>query len=168
VTRAAAVVLSALAGLAVATLSCRAESAAPAGKPSERDAAAVRACIKAANGDRRQQDACIGIIAAPCAEADDAASTADQVGCAVRELAVWDDLLNESFRRLRDTLDAKQRIKLRDMQRAWMETRDRMCAFYWDVFQGTMAAPMTAFCRNRETARRALFLHDFVANVEDR
>ena len=38
-----------------------------------------------------------------------------------RELAVWDDILNETFRRLRDKLDAEQKTKLRDMQRAWIE-----------------------------------------------
>jgi uncharacterized protein YecT (DUF1311 family) len=54
------------------------------------------------------------------------------------------------------------------MQRAWIESRDRTCAFYWDYFQGTMASPMTAFCSNRETARRALFLLGFLADAEGR
>ena len=85
-----------------------------------------------------------------------------------REHAVWDDILNETFRRLRDKLDAKQKIKLRDMQRAWVELRDRTCAFYWDYFQGTIASPMGAFCNNRETARRALFLLGFLNDAEGR
>ena len=111
---------------------------------------------------------CIGIVADPCTESDDAKSTADQVACAAREHAVWDDILNETFRRLRDKLDAKQKIKLRDMQRAWIESRDRTCAFYWDYHQGTIAAPMSALCNNRETARRALFLLGFLNDAEGR
>ena len=54
------------------------------------------------------------------------------------------------------------------MQRAWIGSRDRTCAFYWDFFRGTMASPMSAFCNNRETARRALFLLGFLDNAEGR
>ena len=61
------------------------------------------------------------------------------VECAARESAVWDDILNETFRRLRDKLDEKQKAKLRDMQRAWINSRDRTCGFYADYHQGTIA-----------------------------
>jgi uncharacterized protein YecT (DUF1311 family) len=44
------------------------------------------------------------------------------------------------------------------MQRSWINTRDLTCAFWYDYFQGTMANPMIAYCNNRETARRAIFL----------
>ena len=98
----------------------------------------------------------------------DAQSTADQVACAAREFAVWDDILNETYRRLRVKLDAEQKVKLRAMQRAWIDSRERSCAFYWDFFRGTMASPMNAFCNNRETARRALFLLGFLDNAEGR
>jgi uncharacterized protein YecT (DUF1311 family) len=55
-------------------------------------------------------------------------------------------------------LDEAQAVKLRDMQRSWLETRKRTCDFYNDYFQGSMAGPMMATCFNRETARRAMFL----------
>jgi uncharacterized protein YecT (DUF1311 family) len=145
----------------------RAESAKPE-KPNARDSAAVQSCIKSARGGPLQPERCIGIIADPCAKRSGAESTAGQVACADRELAVWDDILNETFRRLRDKLDEDQKTKLRDMQRAWIDSRDRTCAFYWDFYQGTMATPMTAFCANRETARRALFLLGFLDNAEGR
>ena len=131
-----------------------------------RDSGAVQSCIKSAGNDREQLERCIGVVANPCAEEPDAQSTADQVACAARERAVWDDILNETFRRLREHLDAKQTIKLRDMQRAWIGSRNRTCDFYWDFFQGTMASPMSAFCYNRETARRALFLLAFLNTAE--
>jgi len=144
-----------------------AESAKPE-KPNARDSAAVQSCIKSARGGPLQQERCIGIVADPCAKRPGTESTAGQVACADRELAVWDDILNETFRRLRDKLDEDQKIKLRDMQRAWIDSRDRTCAFYRDFYQGTMASPMTAFCANRETARRALFLLGFLDDAEGR
>ena len=86
-------------------------------KPVAADSATVQSCIKSASG-RPERERCIGIIADPCAEQPDAESTAGQVACAAREFAVWDDILNETYRRLRAALDARQKIKLRAMQRA--------------------------------------------------
>ena len=137
-------------------------------KPASADSAKVQSCIKSESGGPRAQESCIGLVADPCADNPDAQSTAGQVACAAREQAVWDDILNETYRRLRDALDVKQRIKLREMQRAWIEVRKRSCDFYWDFFQGTMASPMSAFCYNRETARRALFLLAFLNEAEGR
>ena len=149
--------------LMLAATASRCETA----KADAADSAAAQSCIKSAGGGS-QRERCIGIIADPCADQPGAESTAGQVACAAREFAVWDDILNETYRRLRDKLDAAQNIKLRVMQRAWIDSRDRTCAFYWDFFRGTMAAPMNAFCNNRETARRALFLLGFLDNAEGR
>jgi uncharacterized protein YecT (DUF1311 family) len=145
-----------------------AESRAEAARPDARDSAAIQSCIKSARGDVTTAERCIDTIADPCLKRPAANSTAGQVACVDRELAVWDDILNETFRRLRDKLDAEQKIKLRDMQRAWIESRDKTCAFYWDYHQGTIAVPMAAFCRNRETARRALLLLSFLNDAEGR
>lgn len=144
------------------------ESRAEAARPNARDSAAIQSCIKSARGDATTAERCIDTIADPCLKQPAANSTAGQVACVDRELAVWDDILNETFRRLRDKLDAEQKIKLRDMQRAWIESRDKTCAFYWDYHQGTIAVPMAAFCRNRETARRALLLLSFLNDAEGR
>ena len=153
--------LVACAVLMLSATGSRGESA----RPDAADSATVQSCIKSASG-RPERERCIGIIADRCAEQPDAESTAGQVACAAREFAVWDDILNETYRRLRAALDARQKVKLRAMQRAWIESRERSCAFYWDFFRGTMASPMNAFCRNRETARRALFLLGFLDNAE--
>jgi uncharacterized protein YecT (DUF1311 family) len=154
----------------VVMLICVALALAPtpsrADEPDAADSAKVQSCIKSAAGSERER--CIGVVADPCAEDSKGQSTAGQVACAAREFAVWDDILNETFRRLRDKLDAKQKIKLRLMQRAWIDSRKRTCDFYWDFFQGTMASPMSAFCENRETGRRALFLLGFLDNAEGR
>ena len=94
----------ACAALMLAPSTSRCETA----KPDAADSAAVQSCIKSASGGSRERERCIGIIADPCAEQPDAQSTAGQVSCAAREFAVWDDILNETYRRLRDGLDARQ------------------------------------------------------------
>jgi uncharacterized protein YecT (DUF1311 family) len=143
-------------------------SAAPAlaaEKPSARDSALIQGCIKSAHGAEKAER-CIGKVSDPCLDKDSTRSTADMTDCVYREQAVWDDILNETYRRLRTKLDEQQQEKLREMQRAWIASRDRTCAFYWDYYQGTMATPMSASCTNREIARRALFLLGFLEEAE--
>jgi uncharacterized protein YecT (DUF1311 family) len=89
-------------------------------------------------------------------------TTADMVSCGSRERAVWESLLNDTYRKLRHELTHEQQIKLRHMQEAWVASRKRSCDFYWDLFQGTIASPMIADCFNRATARRALLLREFL------
>lgn len=137
--------------------------AAQGAKLSAKDSAAIQDCLKSKSDN---QEACIGIVSDPCLQRDETKSTADQNACIDREVAVWDDILNETFRRLRDKLDDTQKGKLRDMQRAWIASKEKTCAFYWDYFQGTMASPMAASCVNKETARRALFLLGFLVDAE--
>lgn len=131
-------------------------------RPDARDSARIQDCVKTKTGGN--WESCIGIISDPCSKRSKGV-TSEFTACSGREQAVWDDILNETFRRLRDKLDKDQQEKLRDMQRAWITSRDKTCAFYWDFFQGTMATPMSAECRNRETGRRALFLVGFLNNL---
>jgi uncharacterized protein YecT (DUF1311 family) len=137
-------------------------------KQAGQDSKAIQSCVKSVKGAATKAERCIGTVADPCLKRPGALSNADMVACAGREAAVWDDILNETFRRLGDKLDAEQKVKLRDMQRAWVESRDRTCAFYYDYHQGSIAVPMSALCVNRETARRALFLLDFLNDAEGR
>jgi uncharacterized protein YecT (DUF1311 family) len=134
--------------------------------PNARDVATVQDCLKSQRGRDLKGERCIGIVVDPCLKR--ARSTADQNACADRELRVWDDILNETYRRLGQHLDDDQKAKARDMQRAWIESRDKTCTFYWDFFQGTMASPMSSYCNVRETARRAMFLKFFMDEAEGR
>jgi uncharacterized protein YecT (DUF1311 family) len=151
--------------LALALTALPAGSALALDKPDAKSAAAIQDCIKSktANGTA---ELCIGIVSGPCLDRDETKSTADMSNCVAREQVVWDDILNETFRRLRDKLAAEQQAKLREMQRAWITSRDKTCAFYWDYYQGTMASPMSAECVNRDTAQRALFLLGFLNDAE--
>jgi uncharacterized protein YecT (DUF1311 family) len=133
--------------------------------PQAKDLRTVQACLKS-NDRPRKREGCIGVVADPCIGADEGSrSPAEIIACLDREQLVWDQLLNAAYRKLRNNLDDDQRTKLRDMQKSWVDTRDRTCAFYYDYFQGTMANPMIANCSNRETARRALFLIAFAEDL---
>ena len=134
-------------------------------KPDARAAAAIQDCVKSKSATG-MGETCIGIVSGPCLDKAADPSTAGMVACVARERAVWDDILNETYNRLRAKLDDKQQQKLRDMQRAWIAARDATCGFYWDFYQGTMASPMSAGCLNKETAERALFLLGFLNEAE--
>jgi uncharacterized protein YecT (DUF1311 family) len=120
------------------------------------DVAAIRACIQGRTGGRAE--ACIDAVTKLCAEAEGNEYDSTMRDCRRREQKAWDTILNESYARLREQMPAKDMSRLRDAQRAWLKTRQRRCARFYQQFQGTMAHPMIAACENRETARRALFL----------
>ncbi|HRF09562.1 MAG TPA: DUF1311 domain-containing protein [Xanthobacteraceae bacterium] len=126
-------------------------------KLSAEDTRAIESCIKE-KASKERPDNCIGLIADPCLETPAGQSTAGQAGCYQREQLVWDDILNETYRRLQGQLEGKLKTQLRDLQRVWIEARKQQCDFYRDVIQGTLAIPVGASCYNTETARRALYL----------
>jgi uncharacterized protein YecT (DUF1311 family) len=101
------------------------------------------------------------LLATPCQNTPEGQSNLGMADCFRRETAIWDVVLNENFKALRALLDERQVTRLRDMQRAWIASRDATCGFYDARIQGSMAIPMAAACMARETARRALLLKVF-------
>jgi uncharacterized protein YecT (DUF1311 family) len=154
-----------------AALACIAFLAAPAlaqEKPAAKDVAAIEKCMKTRTGRHWAWERCIGIISEPCAKDEGSMRPSEIIACDDRERAVWDGILNESYRRLREALDDEQKGKLQEMQRAWMASRDKNCNFLYDYFQGTMANPMVAACLNRATGMQALYLRGFADDVAER
>lgn len=154
---AATVMLAALAvaaGVAAAPAQTRTPTAA--------ETRAIRDCA-AKNFDTEDGgESCLfKLVADPCTQTPEGSSNQGTANCYRLETVIWDALLNDNYRALKAELDDKQETKLREMQRAWIASRDRTCAFYYDKAQGTMAVPMTAACLLRETARRALLLKAF-------
>jgi uncharacterized protein YecT (DUF1311 family) len=146
--------------VALAGLFCQPPSAAVA---LQDDAAAVRACVAKYPDDVEQAERhCVFVIVADlCTALPANQSTMATAECYSRETRIWDAILNDNFRALRDDLDDGQKAKLRDMQRAWIADRDATCGFYHDKIRGTLATTMAAACVGRETARRALLLKQF-------
>ena len=140
------VVLFALGGTAHAQIKLLAE-----------DSRAIQSCIKEKEL-KEGADRCVGIIANPCLDTPAGQSTQGQADCYRREQLVWDDILNETYRRLQGSFEGKLKTQLRDVQRTWLEARKLQCSFYVDVIQGSLAIPTSASCMNTETARRAIYL----------
>lgn len=137
-------------------------------KPTAKDSAAIEKCLKTKTGRHWAWEKCIGLISEPCSKDELSVPPSQVIACYSREQAVWDDILNKSYQLLRERLDEEQVVKLRDMQRAWITSRDKTCGFLYDYFQGTMANPMIAACVSRATGLQALYLHGFADDVADR
>jgi uncharacterized protein YecT (DUF1311 family) len=95
----------------------------------------VQSCLKSSVAAKRDQTSCIDVIANPCIGDETAASPGLIIECFAREESVWDRMLNDAFKTLREGLGNDLQIKLRDMQRSWLESRRRTCAFYADYFK---------------------------------
>jgi uncharacterized protein YecT (DUF1311 family) len=143
--------------------------------PPAKDVATIGDCLrkqaqnKGGSSQEADEAACLMTVAKPCMGGDEAAAfDRRKIECLDRERLVWDKIVNDSYKTMINTLDPDQQAKLREMQRSWIHTRDLTCAFWYDYFQGTMANPMIAYCNNRETARRAIYLKVFAADLADR
>ena len=132
-------------------------------KPTPKEVSSIQACAEKNADDvfEAERRCVLNLVATPCTSTKAGQTNLGSADCFRVEQAIWDDLLNDNCKTLRDDLDDGQKAKLRDMQRAWIAYRDSTCAFYADKIQGSMAVPMSAACVARETARRALLLKFF-------
>jgi uncharacterized protein YecT (DUF1311 family) len=132
-------------------------------KPTAQEIAAIRNCATKYQDDLDavERECLFKLVGDPCTNTPEGSSNVGTADCYRLETSIWDNLLNENFKNLLDTVDEQQSGKLRAMQRAWIAYRDTTCNFYWDKIQGTMAIPMSAACNARETARRAVLLQFF-------
>jgi uncharacterized protein YecT (DUF1311 family) len=130
-------------------------------EPAAQEAAAIKECFaKYDNEDDIEKNCVFKLVAEPCIEKD--MSNLGMADCHRIECAIWDRILNENYKELAGELEDKaQKRKLREMQRAWIVSRDRTCEFYQHKIRGSMAIPMHAACMARETARRAMLLKAF-------
>lgn len=132
-------------------------------KPTPQQTGVIRACADKNQDDvtEAERQCLFNLVATPCQDTPEGQSNLGMADCFRLEAAIWDELLNDNFRALREVLDERQLAKARDMQRTWIAARDATCAFYDVRIQGSMAIPMAAACLARETARRALLLRVF-------
>lgn len=128
--------------------------------PTPAQTAAIRDCVAKNQDDVTEAERlCLfNLVAAPCQNTSEGRSNLGMADCFRLEGRIWDGLLNDNFKRLRASLDDQQMAKAREMQRAWIASRERTCGFYEVEIRGSMAIPLGAACIARETARRALLL----------
>ena len=84
---------------------------------------------------------CIGIVSEPASRTRIRCRRRMLSPAIAREKVVWDGILNDSFRRLRAKLDDNQQRKMREMQRAWIASRDKTCGSIYDYFAGQHGEP---------------------------
>ncbi len=136
---------------------------AQADKPTAQQVAAIRSCAEKNQDDVAEAEhRCLfNLVATPCQKTPEGQSNLGMADCFRTETMIWDDLLNDNYKKLRADIDDKQAGALRDMQRAWIASRDSTCGFYDVKINGSMAIPMREACLARETAHRALLLKFF-------
>jgi uncharacterized protein YecT (DUF1311 family) len=131
-------------------------------KPRAQEVAAIHDCASKNTDNGKGEQRCLfRLVADRCIGDAGAASNHKLADCYRIEGSIWDDLLNQNYKRLLDTLDDEQAVKARAMQDAWIAYRDTTCQFYWDKIRGTMANFMIAACVARESARRTMLLGFF-------
>ena len=112
-------------------------------------------------GERAAVDetSCIGVVSTPCQQTYQGRTEAGSAACMRRELAVWDERLNKSYKQWIDACgETNVCAARRKFARAWLAARDARCALPWIEMQGTMANPLTSACMLDLTARHAIWL----------
>jgi uncharacterized protein YecT (DUF1311 family) len=126
-------------------------------KPTVPETRLIRDCVDRKGAGQK----CIGLVAARCMKKPENQAGLNRADCYRIEQEIWEALLNQNDKELQGELDEEQQVKLQDMQRAWIASRDATCEFYDHKIQGSMSVPMTGACLLNETARRALLLAAF-------
>lgn len=133
-------------------------------------------CLAAKTGDE-DRSVCIGASSDDCMTSAQGQTTAGMVQCLGLELADWDNMLNDTYRKLvtqQKAADAAlaasgssikpQRVeKLQKMQRDWISYRDAACQFdaaQWDG--GSGSGPSATGCALGLTGHQALFLGQYL------
>lgn len=126
----------------------------------------VRNCFAAA-GPGVTAPSCLGQASNTC-QAQGHDTTIGISACIQAETAVWDTLLNETYKRVRSELRARGGAlpdQLLAAQRAWITYRDAECALdYARWGDGSIRTIVGANCMMLETAERALELRDKLGN----
>ena len=136
--------------------------------PRPKDASAVEGCI-ARGKTPAERRACIGTVADPCRNTQDGATTMGSIDCLNRETAVWDKLLNRTYREVQSAFDADGKAYLKSTQTTWIRFRDQACEWPYKAYPGgSIAGPLSAECALNQTALRALDLSELQAALKER
>ena len=117
------------------------------------------------NGER-----CIGVIADPCLKRPARSRPPDMDECADRELAVWDDILNETYRAgCATSSTTSRRSSCATCSAPGSSRATRPARSTATIYQGTIASPMGALLRRCARPRVArCFCSFFLDDAEGR
>jgi Lysozyme inhibitor LprI len=97
-------------------------------QPSAAERQAIRSCVSRAVQNNGSHLPCIGTVSRPCIDKPGNSSTSGMKLCLNRENAVWDQMLNENYQKLRKSLTPKGVKLLKDIQRTWIKWREAKCS----------------------------------------
>jgi uncharacterized protein YecT (DUF1311 family) len=130
-----------------------------AAKASDEPRGVAGRLAQAARDSQGDPRSCIGAIVIPCQQEPDGQSTAGMIECGGRELAVWDELLNASYRKVLAAASPAVATALRQAQRAWIAWRDLRCKLPAVEHEGgSIVGPLTIDCLRTVTAEQAIWL----------
>ncbi|AZF17874.1 lysozyme inhibitor LprI family protein [Pseudomonas sp. R3-18-08] len=93
---------------------------------------------------------------------DGANTTAEMVGCNVKEAKVQDARLNKAYKTALAAQEGNRKDQLQDLQRLWIKYRDANCAFAGSATGGTIDQVNGSGCVLDMTQTRAQELEDLV------
>lgn len=120
--------------------------------------AAVEKCLAEKEKASKPLEECIGVVADSCLEKGEDPSTYGMIACHGDEADVWDERLNRDYQALMKTMKNPAKERVRDLERTWIDFRDKKCAYRQMEDEGTVGMILNIACYREETARQALFL----------
>jgi uncharacterized protein YecT (DUF1311 family) len=133
--------------------------------PSRAEIRLADRCLDGAGDKKHAAMACVGKVAQSCMAQPGGGSTFGMRICLNREIKIWDDRLNRSYQTFRASLDGKVRNALVEVQKGWIEWRDKKCDFPYTMHEGgTIAGVAAADCVLETTAMRAIELRSLTGH----
>lgn len=120
--------------------------------------AAVEKCLAGKEKANRPLEECIGAVADACLGKGATLSAHDMIDCHGKEADVWDERLSRDYQTLVKTMKSPDKERMRDLERAWIDFRDKKCAYRQMQEDGMAGMIQNIHCYKVETARQALFL----------
>lgn len=119
---------------------------------------ALHACIADDAGNQIALDACRGIVANPCIEAEGPA-TSSTVLCWSAEADAWDAAVIHAATQLSERQSYRDPVRLARANEAWSAWRDAECDYWaWEEGGGSGEQVERVQCAARITADRAIAL----------
>ncbi len=119
----------------------------------------ILACLAQAEETGRFAGTCIGVVVDPCIALARSKPNyhTESRQCAARELNAWTELMQRAIAKAGKSADGSVKAALADSQKAWAQSRERLCPLFENLDSGTsLGGP--DYCRLQETASRVLSL----------
>jgi uncharacterized protein YecT (DUF1311 family) len=141
--------------------------AGPGGDPPKPEVkAAVEKCLAEKAKANKPLEECIGAVSDACLSKGESLSVHDIIDCHGEEADVWDERLNHDYQALMKTMKSPAKERVRDLERAWLDFREKKCAYRQMEDEGMVGMIQNINCYKEETARQALFLSGILDSPE--